>query len=71
MTNTTTHTPQDKHELLNRDWGFLRIINYRGVLVEKILGGYVVIKKTVVSTPEEVDKVIDEAAGWLNESIKQ
>jgi len=71
MTNTTTHTPQDKHELLTRDWGFLRVINYRGLLVEKILGGYVVIKKTVVSTPEEVDKVIDLALDSLDKSIKQ
>lgn len=70
MTNTETHTPQDEHELLSRDWGFLRIINYRGVLVQKIHNGYVVFGKTVGS-PEAVDKLIDESLGVIENSIKQ
>lgn len=42
---------------------------YRGVLVEKLIGGWKVFGQTVVSA-EEVDRVIDESLKGLKNSLK-
>jgi len=67
----TNNTQEEKHELLTRDWGFLRIINYRGCLIKKIYLGYVVFGRHTVGSPEEVDRIIDESLQTVNKSIKQ
>jgi len=60
---------ETKHQLLEY-WPMVSIINYKGCLVEKVIGGYKIFGR-VVSTHEEVDKIIDEAHEWLCKSIKQ
>lgn len=59
-----------KHVLNNTIWGIPPITMYRGVLIEKYIGGFKVLNK-VVTTPEDVDKIIEQAAKELNKSIKQ
>ncbi len=61
---------QDKHPLEETDWPLVSIICYRGVLVERVIGGYKVFQR-VVETPDEVDKAIEDAAKWLGKSIKE
>jgi len=57
-----------KHPLLE-DWPMVSIINYKGCLVEKVIGGYKIFGRVVV-TPYEVDRVIDKAHEWLGKSIR-
>ena len=54
----------NKHELDD----LKGVMNYRGCLVYKIIGGYSVwgIKTT---TPQGIDEIIDKAGTSLNESI--
>ena len=56
------------HELESYEWGIIPIRNYKGVLVEKIIGGYKVLGKTVIR-PEEVDDIINQAGESLRNSI--
>ncbi len=42
--------------------------NYKGVIVERIIGGYRVLDSNV-KTPQEVDQVLDQAAQHLKNSI--
>lgn len=44
------------------------VINHRGILLEKMCGGYRVFGK-VVKTLEEADEVIDQSCSILSESI--
>ena len=41
---------------------------YRGVVVEKIIGGYRLLNTTCIK-PEEVDKLIDEGLNSIEKSI--
>lgn len=59
-----------KHYLKMVSWPLCGTINYKGVLVTKIIGGYKVLESIVV-TPDEVDKKIESANKSLNNSIKQ
>lgn len=45
-------------------------LNYRGVSIKKLIGGWECLGKRTTD-PFEVDKIIDKAAKSLNESIKQ
>lgn len=56
------------HELLSVKFGVIPITVYRGCLVTKLIGGWEVWGKRV-STPDEIDQLIDEAGTILNESI--
>ena len=57
----------ETHELKQTKSG---IINYRGCLVDILIGGYEVFGLKVL-TPEEVDKVIDDACLVIENSIKK
>jgi hypothetical protein len=57
------------HPLLNVKWGVIPITVYRGVLVEKLIGGYRVFGY-VVSTPSDVDDKINSASISLQNSLK-
>jgi type IV secretory pathway ATPase VirB11/archaellum biosynthesis ATPase len=61
---------KENHELETIDWGFLRIINYRGVLVKKIHGGFIIFNR-IVGSPEHVDEIIEKSLEYLGKSIKQ
>jgi len=45
------------------------VFNYRNVLVEKIIGGFMVMGKKVTSM-DDVDDVIDESIRTVGKSIK-
>ena len=50
----------EKHTLKSINWGVVSTTIYRGVLIERLIGGYKVFDK-VVATPEEVDRIIDDS----------
>ncbi|HRP30504.1 MAG TPA: hypothetical protein PKV73_01365 [Agriterribacter sp.] len=54
----------EKHRLEMVRWGVIPIVNYRGMLVEKTKSGYKIFKREL-ETPQDVDKAIDDALGWL------
>ena len=56
------------HPLKKLNFGVIPINNYRGCLVEKIIGGYKIFG-TRVTTEEEVDEVIDKAGVTIKNSI--
>ena len=59
------------HPLKNKDlWGVIPIVNYKNCLVTKTKKGYTIFGKEV-STPEEVDSVIEDGIKALEKSIKQ
>ncbi len=58
-----------KHPLED-NWPLIGTKNYRGVLVIKLIGGYKVFGRVVVS-PEDVDRIIDESLKVVDKSIKQ
>lgn len=57
-----------KHELEEVKWGVIPLYCYRGVLIEKIIGGYKVLGEMVIK-PSEVDNVIDNAEEHLLNSM--
>lgn len=59
----------NKHFLDTVVWPVLPIINYKGAVVVKTVAGYTVLKQNV-STPQEVDKIIDEANLSIKKSLK-
>lgn len=59
----------EKHFLKTVKWGVIPIINYRGVEVIKTTLGYTVLRKNV-TTPEDVDEIIDSATETLKKTIK-
>jgi hypothetical protein len=62
---------KQKHYLDRGDvWPVVGIINYRGCLVEKTKWGFKIFGKEV-TTPEEVDRIINESLEYLNKSIKK
>ena len=56
------------HELEKIKFGVIPITVYRGCLVTKLIGGWEVWGKRV-STPDEIDQLIDEAGISLKGSI--
>lgn len=58
-----------KHFLDKCIWGIPPTVCYRGVVVEKMIGGYRVLNKKV-HTMKQVDDAIDNAANNLQNSIK-
>ncbi len=62
-------TQEKKHPLEATDWPLVSIINYRNCLVERVIGGFKIWGR-VVSTPKEVDEIIDKGHEWLGKSIK-
>ena len=59
---------ETKHPLETADWGLMQIVNYKGKLVSKFIGGYSIFG-IKCKTPEEVDKVIENAENGLEASI--
>lgn len=59
-----------KHKLQTITWPPIGQINYRGCVVEKIIGGYKVLGKNV-STEQEVDELINQSLEYINKSIKK
>lgn len=57
------------HKLEQIHWGVMPYTVYRGVLIEKTPTGYKVLNQSV-SSPKEVDKVIQEGLKHLSRSIK-
>lgn len=64
---------KDNHELENLAWDVIGggVVTYRGCEIRKIIGGYCVFDKHLVSTPKEVDRIIDLSLAYLDKSIKQ
>ena len=58
----------EKHFLETVQWGVLAIVNYKGVLVSKIIGGYSCLNQKC-KTPQEVDEIIEQAGKHLENSI--
>jgi len=58
------------HELEGVNWGVIPIVNYHGILVEKIPLGYKVLGQTC-NTVDEVYTIIQNACSVLSESIYQ
>lgn len=59
-----------KHYLETVRWGVIPVINYKGHLLERIIGGYKILGSIAI-TPDEVDKKIESVNKSLNNSIKQ
>lgn len=59
---------EGKHELEKINFGVIPITVYRGCLVTKLIGGFE-IWGNKVTTPDEVDSIIDNAGTILSESI--
>ena len=58
-----------KHPLEEVKWGIIPITVYKGVLVEKIIGGYKLLHQTCIK-PEEVDTIIFESQKSISKSIR-
>lgn len=56
------------HPLKEMDFGILGFVNYKGVLVEKIIGGYKVLGQVTINE-SGVDEIIKEAGDNLSKSI--
>ena len=59
---------KEKHPLRLINWGVIPITIYRGVLVEKLIGGYKIFSTTCI-TEKEVDEIIDASLVSLENSI--
>ncbi len=59
----------EKHELTELLNKVIPITVYRGTLCEKLIGGFRVLGQTV-STPEQVDEVINNSLKNLENSLK-
>lgn len=59
-----------KHELETVNWGVIGIYNYKGTLIERLVGGYRVFGQTC-NTPQEVDIIIQNACSSISESINR
>ena len=67
---SVTKKQEKKHTLNETDWPRVSIINYKGTLVEKIIGGFKIWGR-VVATAEEVDEIINKGYEWIGKSIKE
>lgn len=69
----TNKEKKDNHELENLAWDVIGggVVTYRGCEIRKIIGGYMVYGRHSVTTPNEVDRIIDLSLESLNKSIKQ
>lgn len=68
MSDKLFHVTNEKHFLETVMWGVIPIVNFNGVLVEKIIGGYRVLNQKCKNT-DEVDEVIEGAGEHLKNSI--
>jgi len=59
---------ESKHELEKVSWGVIPITVYRGCLVTKLVGGWEIWGKRVLTTTD-VDELIDKAGSIISESI--
>lgn len=59
-----------KHFLKEYEWGVIPIVNYRGCLVTKLIGGYEVHDKKCL-TEADVDNIIDSGLASIKKSIKK
>lgn len=59
-----------KHPLQAMQVPMIGSLNYRGVAIKKLIGGWECLGKRTTD-PHEVDKIIDEAAKSIDKSIKQ
>lgn len=59
----------NKHSLETVKWGVIPVTNYKGCLVEKAIGGYMVLGE-VVKTAADVDRKINEAIISIKNSLK-
>lgn len=57
------------HSLKDVRWGIIPITIYKGCLVYKVKNGYKIFGR-IVGTPEQVDKIIDEANISIQKSLK-
>lgn len=58
---------KNKHELQTADFGLMGFYTYKGVIVQKLIGGYMVLGEKVV-TEKEVDLVIKKAVNSIFQS---
>ncbi len=58
----------NKHPLEEVKWGSIGLTNYKGCLVSKLIGGYSIFGKKCL-TPADVDKVIENAAQSIKQSL--
>ena len=70
MSDKLFHVTNEKHFLETVMWGVIPIVNFNGVLVEKIIGGYRVLNQKCKNT-DEVDEVIRLAQKSLSDSIER
>ena len=70
MRDKLFHVTNEKHFLETVMWGVIPIVNFNGVLVEKIIGGYHVLNQKCKNT-DEVDEVIRLAQKSLSDSIER
>jgi len=61
---------QQKHFLKQYEWGVIPIVNYRGCLITKLIGGYEVHGKKCL-TEADVDEVINQGLAAIKKSIKK
>lgn len=59
---------KEKHEIEKIKWSIIPITNYKSCLLEKLKDGYKILGQ-VVSTPQEVDEVINNANKSLKNSL--
>jgi hypothetical protein len=59
---------KEKHEIEKINWGVIPLANYRGFVLTRLIGGYEIMGHKV-KTPQEVDKVIEQAYSSLEKSI--
>lgn len=59
-----------QYNLQKINWKIPPIINYRGCLVEKFTGGFLILGIPVTSM-EQVDKIIDNSLQTISNSLKK
>lgn len=64
------HEGKKRHYLEDVDWGVLSVCVYKGVIVERLIGGFRLLNKTVKSAAM-VDQIIDGAMESLSNSTKR
>ncbi len=59
---------KEKHPLRSINFGVIPITVYRGIILERLIGGYKLFGKTCI-TEKEVDEIIDASLVSLENSI--
>ena len=60
---------KEQHELLKVKFGVIPVTVYRGCIVEKAIGGYIVFGRKAL-TVHDVDDIINNAGEAIKQSIK-